>query len=107
MLKLFDVSPDMTSMGTTALRILAASWFISTIGLVLASVFQALSLASYSMYLTLSRQVILPFAFVFLFKGMGNLTLIWATFILAEIIAIPLGSALWKKTQKYISVNMP
>jgi len=105
-LKLFDASPDMMSIGTTALRVLAASWFISTIGLVLASVFQALSLASYSMYLTMSRQVILPFVFVFVFKDMGNLTLIWTAFILAEVIAIPLGSALWKKTLKYISVNM-
>ncbi len=59
------------------------------------------------MYLTMSRQVILPFVLVFVFKNMGSLTLIWVAFVLAEVIAIPLGSALWKKTAKYISVTMP
>jgi len=104
-LKLFAASPDMMAVGTIALRILAVSYFVSIVGVVLASVFQALSLASYSMYLTMARQVMLPLIFVLLFRNTGNLTLIWVSFIIAEIISIPIGYILWYKATKQVNIK--
>lgn len=49
------------------------------------------------MYISMTRQAILPLVFAFLLKGFGNLNLIWGAFVLAELCGIPLAAALWKR----------
>ena len=56
-----------------------------------------LDLLIYSMYISMTRQAILPLVFAFLLKGFGNLNLIWGAFVLAELCGIPLAAALWKR----------
>ena len=58
---------------------------------------QGLSLGKESMYISMTRQAILPLVFAFLLKGFGNLNLIWGAFVLAELCGIPLAAALWKR----------
>ncbi len=90
-LYLFDASETMLSMGTQAIRILAVSYLLSVFGLVIGTTFQALGNGSYSMYLTVARQVVLPIGFAFLLAKTGNLWMVWAAFLISEIIALPLA----------------
>ena len=89
-LALFDASSNMLTMGVPAIRIMAVSYFLYVIGAIGSTIFQALGKGNYSMYLTLTRQVILPLGFVYLFSLSGNLILVWCAFILAEFLSAPL-----------------
>ena len=101
-LTLFDASENMLSIGIPAIRIMAASYFLCVIGLIGSTVFQALGKGNYSMYLTLTRQVALPLAFVYLLSTTGKLTLVWYAFLLSEILSAPLTIFLLLRIRKNI-----
>lgn len=96
-LKLFDASDNLMRIGVPALRILAVAYLLSIPGLIYQAALQGLSLGKESMYISMTRQAILPLMFAFLLKGFGNLNLIWGAFVLAELCGIPLAAALWKR----------
>lgn len=83
--------------GVPALRILAVAYLLSIPGLIYQAALQGLSLGKESMYISMTRQAILPLVFAFLLKGFGNLNLIWGAFVLAELCGIPLAVVLWKQ----------
>ena len=89
-LSLFDASDNMILLGMPAIRIMAVSYFFSVIGYIGSTVFQAMGKGNYSMYLTLARQVFMPLGFVFLLSRFGNLSIVWFSFVLSEILSAPL-----------------
>lgn len=96
-LKLFAASDNMLSIGIPALRILAVAYFLSIPGLVLQAALQGLSLGKESMYISLTRQAVLPILFAFVLSRFGNVSLVWISYVIAEICGIPLAIYLWKK----------
>lgn len=105
-LALFDASQNMLAMGVPAIRVMAVSYFLGVIGAIGSTVFQALGKGNYSMYLTLTRQVVIPLSFVYLFSLSGNLTLVWRSFILAEILSAPLTVYLLRRIHRNILNSM-
>ena len=102
-LVLFDASPEMLAIGVPAVRIFAVSYFLSTVGFVFATVFQALGRGDYSMWLTITRQVVLPILLAFIFtKTMGMLPLVWVAYVLSELISMPMSIVLMKKILRVI-----
>jgi len=99
---LFDASENMIAMGIPAIRIMAAAYFLCVIGMIGSTVFQALGKGNYSMYLTLTRQVVLPLIFLYLLSTTGNLTYVWFAFVLAEILSAPLTVLLLNRAHKNI-----
>ena len=99
-LYLFDASENMLAIGTVALRLLALSFLLSTVSTIMSGYFQAVGDATYSLLLTLSRQVLLLIIFIKIFSAAGNLELIWSSYIFAELLTIPLAVLLFKKTKK-------
>ncbi len=95
-LQIFDASDYMLEIGIPALRIFALVWFIGIPGLVMAAALQGLSMGFGSMMITMTRQAILPLLFAVLLRTAGNLNLIWAAFVIAEAVGIPLALTLWK-----------
>ena len=96
-LRLFDASPEMLAAGIPALRIFALTWLFSIPGMVLASAFQGLSKGGCSMALTLTKQAILPTAFVLAAASLHSLELVWLAFAAAELLSLPLGIILWRR----------
>ena len=96
-LLLFDASEEMIAIGVTALRIMAVSYLFSNVCLTFSSAFQGLGMGIQSMLLTLSRQVIMPVLLIAAVSRLGELSLIWWAFVLAEALVIPAGMVLWKK----------
>ena len=95
-LRLFNASEHMMDIGIPAVRVLALAWAVSIPNLVIAAALQGLSQPRQSMVLTLLRQAILPVLLALVFKGFGNLNLIWLAFVLAEAIGIPAAMMLWR-----------
>ena len=96
-LRIFDASDYMLTIGIPALRILAVAYFVSIPNLVFAAALQGLSLGTRSMYLTMMRQAILPVLFALILRASGVLNTIWFSFVLSEIAGIPFAAYLWKK----------
>lgn len=96
-LRIFDASDFMLSIGKPALRELAVAYFISIPNLVFAAALQGLSQGTRSMILTMARQAILPVLFAAILSRFGHLNLIWLAFVLAEIAGIPLALRLWRQ----------
>ncbi len=96
-LLLFDASEEMLGIGVTALRIMAVSYLLSNVCLTFSAAFQGLGMGVQSMLLTLSRQVILPVLLIAAVSHLGELSLVWWAFVLAEALVIPGGMILWKK----------
>ena len=96
-LALFNAGEAMEGIGIPALRILAAAWAVSIPALVLTAGLQGLSLGASAMVLTMTRQAILPVIFALVLQFTGVLNLIWAGYVLAELLGIPLAIFLWRR----------
>ena len=92
----------MLAVGVPAVRWLALSYAVSVPGLVLGTVFQALGLGMYSMYLLLLRQVALPLLLVGVLSEIGGLALLWTAFVLAELLAVPFALYLYRRADRRI-----
>ena len=101
-LDLFDATETMRAIGVAAIRALAPCWLVSVFGFVISTTFQALGNGSYSMYVTIARQVLLPVAFAFLLSGTGNLNMVWFSFLTAEILPMPLIFYLFRRTKETV-----
>ena len=106
-LRLFNASEHMMGIGIPAVRVLALAWAVSIPNLVIAAALQGLSQPRQSMVLTLLRQAILPVLLALVFKGFGNLNLIWLAFVLAEAIGIPAAMMLWRSGSSATLAGLP
>ena len=98
-MRLFNASEYMNSIGIPAVRLMSLSWLLSIPGLVVAATLQGLSLPTPGMVLTMLRQAILPVLLALVLRTFGSLNLMWLSFVLAEGICIPLSLWMWKNSQ--------
>lgn len=99
-LLLFDASEQMLSIGISAIRILAVSYLISILGILISHFFQALGCAVFSTVLALARQVIFLLPCVILLAQTGNVVTVWFAYIFAELLAIPVALVLLRHIKK-------
>lgn len=101
-LSLFEASDTMLSLGVPAIRILAAGYMISVLGLISGTFFQALGRAGYSMCLMLTRQALLPVLLVSLLARFGIIELIWTAYVAAELLALPLVFLFMRRIKRQV-----
>lgn len=97
LLRLFDASPNMLSIGVPALRAISLSFVFAGFCIVSSSIFQALGNGVYSLIMSVARQlvVILPVAYVFA-KLLG-LDAVWFSYPIAEIASVIMCIFMLKK----------
>lgn len=101
-LRLFDASENMLQIGVPAIRLLAIGYFLSVLGLVFSTSFQALGKSDFSMTLTLLRQVALPLGLVLLLSLAGNVTWVWLAFPLAEALSAPMALFFMRRVRETV-----
>lgn len=99
-LMLFDASEQMLALGVPAVRIMSVSFFVSSVGIIFAAIFQGFGNGTYSMYLAFMRQVILLIPILLMGAFMGNVTVIWLGFVIAEVLSIPYGIWLYRNVKQ-------
>ena len=99
-LMLFDASDQMMQLGIPAVRLMSVSFFVSSVGIIFAAIFQGFGNGNYSMYLAFMRQVILLIPILLIGSYTGNVTVIWSGFAIAEALSIPYGIWLYKKIKR-------
>lgn len=90
LLKLFNASENMISIGRPALKIVSISFLSAGFTVVSSAVFQALGNGVLSMVLSMARQLIVLIPLAFLFSLKNKVDLVWWAFPLAEVAAMAL-----------------
>lgn len=93
MLRLFDASDNMMAIGIPALRIICISFVFAGFCIVCSGVFQGLGKSIYSLYVSVTRQLVILIPVAYLLSLTGNLNLVWLSFPIAELGSV--GITLW------------
>ena len=88
LLKLFDASDNMLSIGVTALRIISTHFFFAGFDIIIISSLQALGRGLSSMLVSFTRQLVVLLPVAYLLSLTGKLDAIWWAFPIAEIFSI-------------------
>ncbi|MDD6884652.1 MAG: MATE family efflux transporter [Eubacteriales bacterium] len=88
LLMLFDPSENMMRIGVRALRVISISFLFAGFCIVAGGVFQAMGKGMYSVYVSVSRQLVVLLPVAFLFSLTGNLDLVWLAFPIAELASL-------------------
>ena len=102
LLRLFDASEQMLTIGVPALRIISTCFVFAGFSIVCSSVFQALGNSIFSMIMSITRQlaVLLPAAYI-LAHAFG-LHAVWYAFPIAEFVSLALSIIMLSHTYKKV-----
>lgn len=94
-----SASTAMTQIGVTALRIICFHFILAAIGITLSTVFQAVGKGTYSLIMSLCRQlvVLLPAAWLL---ARISLDAVWFSFIIAEAVSLAICLVLYRKCDR-------
>ena len=111
LLKNFDASDTLLSVGVPALRIISLSFCMAGASIALGSSFQALGKSFYSMITSIVRQLVflIPIAYVLARYGVsvGNSDLVWWSYPVAEVFSLVLTLAFFRRLYKTIIAPLP
>ncbi|MCR4690673.1 MAG: MATE family efflux transporter [Lachnospiraceae bacterium] len=102
LLKLFDASEHMITIGVPALRIIAIHFPIAAICISFGSMFQAFAKSTYSLVISLARQLIALIPAAWLLAQTGNLNYVWFAFLIAEIMSLTMTMIFYRKIHREI-----
>lgn len=88
MLSMFDASETMLTIGIQALKIIGVHYLIAWFCIVTGSLFQAVGRASYSMYVSIARQLVVLLPAAYILAKIGGLDLLWWCFPIAEVMSL-------------------
>ena len=98
--EMFNASDKMLEIGIPALRRIAPSFMGAAVCICLGSVFQALGSASYSMFVSIARQLLFLLPSAYLLSLTGKINNVWWCFIIAEMISITLSLIFFARVKK-------
>ena len=87
-LTIFNASKNLMDIGVLAVKIISLHFILAGICIVFSAVFQALGKGTYSLIISLIRQLVILLPVAFLLSKTGELSSIWWAFPISEIIAI-------------------
>ena len=102
LLSLFNASSGMLKIGETGLRILSLSFIVSSFGVLMSGVFEALGLGKYSLIVSLLRQLLITVPLAYILLNIMGIEGIWMSFVIAEAIASIVAYILYRKKFKTI-----
>ena len=102
LLKMFSASDTMLTIGIPALRIISISFILAAICIACGSCFQALGKATYSMVVSIARQLVVLLPVAFALAQLGNVDLVWWAFPIAELMSLTMTMIFMRKLNKDI-----
>ena len=91
LLGLFNASEEMLAIGVPALRIIGLSFSFAGVCIVLSSTFQALGHGILSMFVSITRQLIVLLPSAFILAKLGGLNAVWWSYPIAEVFSLTLS----------------
>lgn len=96
LLALFDASANMLEIGVPALRIISLSFAFAGVCIVLSSCFQALGHGVLSMFVSITRQLIVLLPSAYILARIGGVHAVWWSYNIAEIFSLTLSLVFYK-----------
>ena len=95
------ITAQMTSIGVIAMRIIAVNFVFAAVGITLSTVFQAVGKGTYSMIISIARQlvILLPVAWL-IARLTNNVYAVWWCFPIAEVAALVLCLFFYRKCNR-------
>lgn len=106
LLRLFDASEYMLSIGVPALRIIATHFFMAGFSIIVSSVCQAVGNPMHSLITSVCRQLVVLLPAAWLLAQTGNLTMVWFAFPIAEVCSVILSAVYLIRTMKAVNASM-
>ena len=96
-----EITAQMTDIGMVAMRIISSSFLLAAVGIILSTVFQAVGRGTYSMIISICRQllILLPVAWL-IARLTGDVKAVWWCFPCAELFALALCLFFYRKCDK-------
>ena len=88
MLRLFDATDELMSLGVPALKIISTSFVLAGVCINLGSAFQALGKSYFSMIISFCRQIVVLLPAAYLLSKTGELNNVWFAFPIAELMSL-------------------
>ena len=88
LLGFFNASEAMLEIGATALRIISISFMMAGFSIVSISTCQALGRSIYSLIVSVIRQIVVLIPSAFLLSRLGDVSLVWWSFPIAEVVGV-------------------
>ena len=88
LLGLFDASEAMLEIGVPALRTISDGFVLAGFGIVCGTAFQALGSATYSMMVSIARQLVVLLPAAYLLSLTGRVQNVWWSFPIAELVSM-------------------
>ncbi|MEE1100209.1 MAG: MATE family efflux transporter [Agathobacter sp.] len=98
LLSLFEASDKMLKIGVPALRVIGLHYLIAWFCIVTGTLFQAVGKATYSLYVSVARQLVVLLPVAYVLAKIGGLTFIWWSFPIAEIMSLAISLVCMKLT---------
>ena len=98
-----EVTLAMTRMGVTALRTISVHFLLAAVGMTLSNSFQAIGKGTYSLIISLCRQLVVLLPSAWLLKMIfGMVDSVWWAFLIAEAISAVLSILFYRKVDRNI-----
>ena len=101
-LEMFDASETMIAIGVPALRIISISFPVAGFCIASGSSFQALGRATYSMFSSVARQLLVLLPMAYILAQFGNVDLVWWCYPIAEIASMTMTVIFLRKLNKEV-----
>lgn len=88
LLRLFNATETMLAMGVPALRIISVSFVFAGFCVITSSYLQAMGMSTYSMIISITRQMVFLVPCVYFLSKTGNVNLVWLAWPIAEIASL-------------------
>lgn len=95
---MFDASDYMLEIGIPALRVIGVHYLIAWFCIVTGTLFQSVGKATYSLYVSVERQLVVLLPVAYILAQIGGLGLIWWCFPIAEIMSLIISVVCMKIT---------
>ncbi|MBQ7957749.1 MAG: MATE family efflux transporter [Clostridia bacterium] len=107
LLSIFNATPDMVKIGIPALRTISICFVFAGFCIVIGSIFQALGRGTFSMIVSVSRQLIVLIPAAYLLSLTGELNNVWWSFPIAEIASVIASAACFIYLYKKVIRKIP
>ncbi|NVP24249.1 MATE family efflux transporter [Treponema phagedenis] len=106
LLSMFSATEEMLKIGVPALRIISLSFMLAAIGITLSSLFQAIGIGRYSLYISIMRQLVIILPLAYIFSKLFSIDVVWAAFPIAELAAAFMSIVMFKKVYNKMIRNI-
>ena len=91
---------ELTELGVRALRVISSHFLLAAVGIILSTVFQAVGKGTYSLIISLCRQLIVLIPVAWALASLGGLEAVWWAFPIAELVSLVLCLLFYRKCDR-------